>query len=196
MTRIFVACLVAFPLIFVGMLAATGTLGALWSQVRVSVEETFSFGGDDDAEEAETPGYGVLDSLVVADVEARERHVESAMDSMEVIQTQIATERQELAHLSSEIQGLVAQLMSMEQSMEVTRQREKKAIAKIVGNMEPEAAAMILNALDPEATEFLIKSIPARQAAEILALMPPQTSAPMIDRILNPRDGVGQGEPR
>ena len=57
-------------------------------------------------------------------------------------------------------------------------------------------AATILSALDPEATEFLIKTIPARQAAEILALMPPQTSAPLIDRVLNPRDGVGQGAPR
>jgi len=191
MTRIFVVCLVAFPLIFVGMLLATGTLqDYIVPQLSSLIDEKLGRGEEEEVD----PGFDVIDSLIVADVESREHLVEARMDSLEVIQSRIESERKELAQMSTQVQSLVNQLMALEQSLDVSRQKEKRAMAKLIGGMEPEAAAELLVALDPESQEFLIKSMPTRAAAEILGLMPRAIAAPLIAAILNPTDGTSEGE--
>lgn len=183
MTKIFIACLVLFPVMLVGMLIATGTLQDLMPVVKAQVARTFGRGGE---EAPVVPaGYDVVDSLIVADLERREAHVDASLDSLAAMETRLVTERQELERLGRDVAFLVEELRALEVTLQTQRDKERKTLARIFGEMEVERAANILTLLSEDDVEFLVKSMKQRQAAEVLAMLSPGVAARVSERILN-----------
>lgn len=188
MTKIFIACLVLFPVMLIGMLIATGTLQDLMPLVKSQVAGAFGRHVD---EAPELPGgYDIVDSLIVADLERRESHIEASLDSLAAMETRLVTERQELERLGRDVARLIDELRELEATLETQREKERKSLARIFGDMEAERAADILSLLGEEDVEFLVKSMKQRQAAEILAMLSPGVAARVSERILNKPEDV------
>jgi flagellar motility protein MotE (MotC chaperone) len=183
MTKIFVACLVLFPVMFVGMLVVTGTIEDLLPIVEQEVKRVVGREPVDAA--PSVPGFDVVDSLIVADLERREASIEASLDSLEVMRDRMTTERQELERLGRNVEQVIAELRDLEERLSAQRDKERKSLARIFGEMDPERAADILALLTEDDVEFLVKSMKQRQAAEVLAMLSPGVAARVSERILN-----------
>ncbi len=192
MTRLFVACLVLFPVIFLGMLVATGTLQEfIFPQVKSRIQEKLAGIVATPGEPA--PRWDVVDSLIVAGLEERESRLAATGDSLTALQARMVTERQELARMNEEIQRLVDEMRVLETAIAERRTAERQAFAKIFDSMDPERAAQIIAYLDDESVEFLVKTLKKRQAAEVLAVLSPERAARLSETILTPTDGKEKG---
>ena len=186
MTRIFVLCLVSFPLIFIGMMAGTGTLQELIPEIKAQFDERFH---SDDPPPVTAPAYDVVDSLIMAEVERREKRVGASMDSLQTFQSRMEGERRELSRLGEEIQTLIRQFETLGASLDAKRDAERRAFAQIFSEMEPERAASIISNLETNSVEYLIRTMKRRQAAEVLALLDPARAASLSERILSSPGG-------
>jgi len=186
MTRIFVLCLVSFPLIFVGMMAGTGTLQQLIPEIKAQYNERFR---SEDPPPVAGPAYDVVDSLIMAEVELREQQVSDTLDSLQTFQGRMEGERRELSRLGEEIQTLIRELGTLEANLDQKRDAERRAFAQIFSEMEPERAASIISNLEANSVEYLIRTMKRRQAAEVLALLDPAQAASLSQRILTPPAG-------
>ena len=124
MTRIFVLCLVSFPLIFIGMMAGTGTLQELIPEIKALFDERFR---SDGPPPVTAPAYDVVDSLIMAEVERREKRVGASMDSLQTFQSRMEGERRELSRLGEEIQTLIRQFETLEASLDAKRDADRRA---------------------------------------------------------------------
>ncbi len=192
MTRILVISLILFPLVFIGMLVATGTLqDFIVPKVKTRIQEQLAGAMSSPSEPA--PHWDVVDSLIVAGLDEREKSVQAASDSLMALQERIAAERRELSRMSEEIQALLDDLMTFETTLEERRDAERQAFAKILGSIEPEQMAEIIAYLDDESVEYLVKSLKKREAAEVLAVMDPARAARLSGPMLAPTDGKQRG---
>jgi flagellar motility protein MotE (MotC chaperone) len=185
MTKIFILCLVLFPLIFVGVLVATGTLADLTPSVREEIAKKLT--GKDPVVMA-AASTDEIDSLLTKALTEREAATKRALDSLSVMQGRLETERRELERFREEIEGMAGSVDSLRGSMQAAREKERKSIASIVGQMEPERAADLLAMLDASSREFLVRSMKTRQAAEVLGLLPVEVAAPLVEAALDQRD--------
>jgi flagellar motility protein MotE (MotC chaperone) len=192
MTRLLVISLVLFPVVFIAMLVATGTLQDLiLPKVKSRIQEKLVSAVP--APDETAPHWDVVDSLIVAGLDEREERVQASSDSLMALQARIATERRELSRMSQEIQALLGELKTFETTLEDRRESERQAFAKIFGAIDPEQAAEIIAYLDDESVEFLMKSLKKREAAEVLAGMDPARAARLSGPLLAPTDGKAGG---
>jgi flagellar motility protein MotE (MotC chaperone) len=129
--------------------------------------------------------FDVVDSLIVADLDRRELSIGASLDSLNVMRGRMTTERQELERLSTNVELVIAELKELEARMSAERDKERKSLARVFGDMDPERAADILSLLTEDDVEFLVTSMKQRQAAEILAMLSPGVAARVSERILN-----------
>jgi flagellar motility protein MotE (MotC chaperone) len=191
MTKIFVLCLVLFPVIFVLMLVLTGTFQELLPVLRAQLSKK----AETEPVEAPEPfaPRDVIDSLIVADFTAREARISALQDSLGVEGGQITTERQGLVQLADQIRGLIAELSALETQLDQRREKERRAFAQIFSEMDADGAARIFARLDDASVEYLMKTMKRRQAAEVLASLDPQRAANLSRVLLAPADGASAG---
>ena len=187
MIRILVLCLLLFPLTFIGALVMTGTLqDYVVPQIKRSVSSRFGTG--EEAIVPETPTFPVVDSLIVAELAAREAEIAAGLDSLSTLRNSLDTERVELARLKEDVSAFVDTLRTLRGDLEAKQASQRKAMAKIFSEMEPLRAARILPLLEPEHRIFLLRSMQKRQAAQILATLDPEIAAGLSDRLMMPED--------
>lgn len=185
MIRIVVLCLLLFPLTFVAALVMTGTLqDHVVPQIKRSV--SMRLGRSADIGDEERPAFPVVDSLIVAELEARKVEITAGMDSLATLRSALGTERMELSRLKEDVSAFVDTLRALKGDLESQEASQRKAMAKIFSEMDPTRAARILPLLEPEHRLFLLRSMQKRQAAAILATLDPAVAAGLSDGIMGP----------